>query len=160
FTTPHWSAVAIPGLDGVRLWGRCFTGHVESLERPLAAEALASIRSTDSSGFDLGLFHGSREGQLPPGQKMTAPFSDAEAASGPFAYMAVGHYHATSRLSVPSGASAGVRLAYAGSAAAVNVGETGSHGALEVRIEYGRRLPFVEVEFVELDRRRVHDVST
>jgi DNA repair exonuclease SbcCD nuclease subunit len=160
FATPHWSARPIPELEGVRVWGRCFTAAVESLERPLAPEILASIRTTDVTGFDLALFHGSREGQLPPGQKMTAPFSDAEAASGPFAYLAVGHYHASSRLSAPSGASAGVRLAYAGSGAAVNLGEVGSHGALEVRVEYGRRLPFVEAEFVELDRRRVHDVAT
>jgi hypothetical protein len=51
-----------------------------------------------------------------------------------------------------------VRLAYAGSAAAVDATELGPHGALEVRVEYGRRLPFVETEFVELDPRRVHDL--
>jgi hypothetical protein len=51
-----------------------------------------------------------------------------------------------------------VRLAYAGAAAAVGATETGPHGALEVRIEYGRRQPFVETEFVELDPRRVYDL--
>jgi DNA repair exonuclease SbcCD nuclease subunit len=159
FTTPHWSAQNIPELQGVRVWGRCFTAHVESLERPLAPEALASVPDSDEVGFDLALFHGSREGQCPPAQRMTAPFSDDEASNGPFAYLAVGHYHAASRLVVPSGASAGVRLAYAGSAAAVDVTEIGAHGALEVRVEYGRRLPFVEVEFVELDRRRVYRLA-
>jgi hypothetical protein len=97
---------------------------------------------------------------------MTAPFSDEEAMGGPFAYLAVGHYHVASRLElmhagsggVSGGASAGVRLAYAGSAAAVDATELGPHGALEVRVEYGRRLPFVETEFVELDPRRVHDL--
>jgi DNA repair exonuclease SbcCD nuclease subunit len=159
FTTPHWSARPVPELQGVRVWGRCFTANVESLERPLAAGALASIPNSDPVGFDLALFHGSREGQCPPGQKMTAPFSDDEATTGPFAYLAVGHYHAASHIVAPSGASAGVRLAYAGSAAAVDITEVGAHGALEVRVEYGRRLPFVEVEFVELDRRRVHDLT-
>ena len=46
-----------------------------------------------------------------------------------------------------------MRLAYAGSAAG---GGSPPRPAptekLEVRIEYGRRLPFVETEFVELDR--------
>ena len=156
FTTPHWSPQSLPELRGVRVWGRCFTANVESLERPLAKGAVASIGNSDPVGFDLGIFHGSREGQCPPGQKMAAPFSDDEATAGPFAYLAVGHYHAGSRIVATSGASAGVRLAYAGSAAAVHATEVGAHGALEVRIEYGRRLPFIEAEFVELDRRHVH----
>jgi DNA repair exonuclease SbcCD nuclease subunit len=159
FTTPHWSAQAVPGLTGVRVWGRCFTPNVESLERPLVGPALAGIDERDPAGFDLALFHGSREGKLPPGQTLTAPFSDDEVGAAPFAYLAVGHYHAPSRLSLQSEVSAGVRLAYAGSAAAVDPTETGMHGALEVRIEHGRRLPFVEIEPVELDRRRVHDLS-
>ena len=159
FTTPHWSAHAVPGLTGVRLWGRCFTANVESLERPLAAASLAGIPDRDPAGFDLALFHGSREGQRPPGQAPTAPFSDEEATAAPFAYLAVGHHHAPSRLSAQSNASAGVRLAYAGSAAAVDPTEIGVHGGLEVRVEYGRRLPFVEIEAVELDRRLVHDLS-
>jgi DNA repair exonuclease SbcCD nuclease subunit len=105
------------------------------------------------------LFHGSREDQCPPGQKITAPFSEAEVLRDPFAYHAVGHYHAASRITANEGTSAGVRLAYAGSAAALDATEIGAHGALEIRIEYGRRLPFVEAEFVELDRRKVFDLS-
>jgi hypothetical protein len=143
----------------VRVWGRCFTANVESHERPLAPSALAALPATDPAGFDLALFHGSREGQCPPGQKMTAPFSDEEAISGPFAYLAVGHYHKTSWLESKEGAAAGFRLAYAGSAAAVDASETGMHGAVEVRVEYGRRQPFVEAEFVELDPRRVYDLT-
>ena len=159
FTTPHWSAQPVPGLQDVRVWGRCFTANVASLERPLAREALDSISACAPGGFDIALFHGSREGQCPPAQTMTAPFSDEEAATGPFAYVAAGHYHAASRFIAQGGGSAGVRLAYAGSAAAVDVTETGAHGALEVRVEYGHRLPFVEIEFVELDRRRVHSLT-
>ena len=159
FATPSWSHRSLPRLPGVRVWGRCFTASVESHERPLAPEALASVPAADPVGFSLALFHGSREGRLPPGQKMTAPFSDEEALSGPFAYLAVGHYHTRSQLESSQGAAAGVRLAYAGSTAAVNATETGEHGALEVRIEHGRRQPFVEVEFVELDPRRVHDLT-
>jgi DNA repair protein SbcD/Mre11 len=159
FKTADWSARPVPGLQGVRVWGRCFTANVESLDRPLAPASLAGITSPDPAGFDVALFHGSREGHVPPGQKMTAPFSDAEASAAPFAYVAVGHYHAGSRLTVQTGGSAGVRLAYAGSAAAVDMTELGTHGGLEVRVEYGRRLPFVEADVVELDRRRVHDIT-
>jgi len=159
FATPSWTHRTIARLPNVRVWGRCFTANVESLERPLAPAALASLPGADPVGFDLALFHGSREGHVPPGQKMTAPFSDEEATTGPFAYLAAGHYHARSQLEATQGAGAGVRLAYAGSAAAVSASETGAHGALEVRIEYGRRQPFVEIEFVELDPRRVHDLA-
>jgi hypothetical protein len=158
FSTATWSSRTLPRLAGVRVWGRCFIANVESLERPLARTALAALPGVDPSGFELALFHGSREGQCPPGQKITAPFSDEEATSSPFAYHAVGHYHRQSRLEQTQGPSAGVRLAYAGSAAAVDATEAGAHGALEVRIEYGRRLPFVETEFVELDPRRTHDL--
>jgi DNA repair exonuclease SbcCD nuclease subunit len=158
FTSGTWSAAPVAGLDRVRVWGRCFTTGVPSTERPLAVESLREVSGADSNGFDVALFHGSREDACPPGQSVTAPFSDAEALQAPFAYMAVGHYHAASRITASEGASAGIRLAYAGSAVAQDATETGVHGALEVRIEYERRLPFVETEFVELDRRKVHDL--
>jgi len=156
FHTPYWTGVSVPGLPGVRVWGRSYAPSMESVERPLAPAALKSVPSVDAGGFHLGLFHGSLEGHCPPGQKMTAPFSEAEVAGGPFAYLAAGHYHTSSRLEGSGGPSAGVRMAYAGSAVALDVTEPGAHGALEVRVEYGRRLPFVEVEFLDLDPRRVH----
>lgn len=159
FATPHWSVRAVPRLHGVRVWGRCFTPRVETHERPLAPAALAALSPPDPDGVDIALFHGSREGRCPPAQSVVGPFSDAEVAAAPFAYLAAGHYHAPSRLELAPGPSAGVRLAYAGSAAAVDATETGAHGALEVRIEYGRRPASVEIEPVELDPRRVHDLS-
>jgi|SRR5262245_865546 len=159
FGTPAFSARTLPRLSGVRIWGRCFVSNVESQDRPLERAAVAKLPAVDPGGFELAVFHGSREGQVPPGQKLTAPFSDEEAITSPFAYHAVGHYHTQSRLELSQGTSAGVRLAYSGSAAAVNATEAGAHGALEVRVEYGRRLPFVETEFVELDPRRVHDLT-
>jgi len=158
FASPHWTSAPVPSLRGVRVWGRCFTANVPSLERPLSADALRDVSGADANGFDVALFHGSREGQCPPGQKITAPFSDDEALQAPFAYVAVGHYHAASRLTASEGSSAGVRLAYAGSAAVLDPTELGVHGALEVRIEYERRLPFVETEMVVLDRRRALEI--
>lgn len=159
FTSATWAAKTLESLPGVRVWGRCFTSNSVSADRPLAAEALRDIKPADASGFDIALFHGSRESQCPPGQKITAPFSDEEARKAPFAYIAVGHYHAGSRLTADGDRSGGVRLAYAGSGIAIDATETGYHGALEVRIEYGFRAPFVEIEFIDLDRRRVHELT-
>ncbi len=159
FTSPSWVAKPLESLPGVRVWGRSFTSSVVSTERPLAPAALREIRPADASGFDVAVFHGSREGQCPPGQKITAPFSDEEAQRAPFSYIAAGHYHAGSRLASAGERSNGVRLAYAGSAIALDVTEAGFHGALEVRIEYGFRAPFVEIEFIELDRRRVYELT-
>src|SRR5262249_30148342 len=92
------------------------------------------------------------------GQTTLSPFSDDEALASPFTYLAVGHYHAAGRLAAPQGPVAGVRLAYAGSAVALDATEVGAHGALEVRIEHGHRQPFVETELIRLDPRRVHEL--
>ncbi len=162
FDTPHWTGRLVPRLPGVRVWGRAFVSGAESHERPLAPSALREVTGTDPMGFEVAVFHGSREGQCPPSQKMTAPFSDQEVQISPFVYHAVGHYHAPSRLEqAPAEGvrSSGARLAYAGSAVALDLTETGAHGALEVRIEYGHQQPFVEVEPIELDRRRVAEIQ-
>jgi hypothetical protein len=53
-----------------------------------------------------------------------------------------------------------VRLAYAGSAVALDMSEIGLHGALEVEIEYGEERPFVAIDFVQLDPRTVHEIET
>jgi DNA repair protein SbcD/Mre11 len=160
FQTPGWSAMELEGQPGVRIWGRCFSSNGLSTERPLGADALKKVTAGDSSGLDIAVFHGSREGQCPPRQVVTAPFTDTEVQASPFTYLAVGHYHAGSRLTSSGSKSGGVRLAYAGSAVAIDATELGAHGALDVRIEYGFRQPFVEIEFVELDRRKVFDLTT
>jgi DNA repair exonuclease SbcCD nuclease subunit len=156
FGETHWTQA--PLSEGVRVWGRCYVSKVSVGERPLSPEWLRDV-SADPSGVEIGIFHGSREGQLPPGQTALSPFSDDEAVQSPFTYLAVGHYHLAGRLAAPQGSVAGVRLAYAGSAVALDATEVGAHGALEVRIEHGHRQPFVETEFVPLDPCRVHDFS-
>src|SRR5262245_26046692 len=157
FTDPRWTARRL--VDGVRVWGRCDAPRTEGEDRPLAAERLTDLPPLEPKAVEIGVFHGSREGHLPPGQKTVAPFSDDEVTHSPFTYLAVGHYHAASRLTASEGPVAGVRLAYAGSGVALDATEVGTHGALEVRIEYGHRQPFVEVEPIPLDSRQVIDVS-
>lgn len=160
FTGAEWTRQPVKGADGVSVWGRCFTPSVESAERPLAGSALSKVEPEAREGLHVALFHGSREGKLPPGQKITAPFSDQEAQHSPFAYMAVGHYHAASRLDAHDAKAGGTRLAYAGSAIALGMNEIGLHGALEVRIEEQDGKPFVEIDFIQLDDRVVHEIET
>jgi DNA repair exonuclease SbcCD nuclease subunit len=173
FTTAGWSMKKLPGLPAVRVWGRAFTSHAALQERPLREGSVILPDSADAMGLEVALFHGSREGHCPPWQTVTAPFSDREVGYSPFGYHAVGHYHVPSLIAqkatqqnvstagkgVSGAASAGVRLAYAGSALAIEPAETGAHGAIEVRVEYGQRQPLVEIEPIELDVRRVHELE-
>jgi DNA repair exonuclease SbcCD nuclease subunit len=164
FDAPEWTGVPLSGVDGVRIWGRCSIQGVASAVRPLSPEALAPVTGVADGGLSVALFHGSREGFLPPGEDPVAPFSDAEALASPFDYLAVGHIHKPGRLDDPAG---GSRLANAGAAIALDVSETGNHGALEVRlatdgVPAGGPAPAwrrAELEFVELDRRRVYDLT-
>ena len=161
FDTPGWTARPLAGREGVRVWGRCSIQAVESGARPLAAESLAGVDARRGQGVNVAVFHGSREGFLPPGQKPVAPFTDAEALASPFDYLAVGHVHTPQRLEGPAaddGVSS-VRLACAGAAVALDVSEPGRHGAFEVSIETETSPPRVSIEFLELDRRRVHDLT-
>jgi hypothetical protein len=171
FQSVGWTAVPVPNLGNVRVWGRCFTSNAVSTNRPLAEGSVILPASADAQGLEMAIFHGSNESNCPPGQAITAPFSEKELGYSPFSYHAVGHYHVPSRIEqrsagvtsttgrgVSGAASAGTRLAYAGSAVALDLTETGEHGALEVRIEYGFRQPFVEVEPIRLDRRRAFDL--
>jgi hypothetical protein len=172
FQSTGWSAVQVPNLVNVRVWGRCFTSNAVSDTRPLAEGSVILPSSADAQGLEMAMFHGSNESNCPPGQAITAPFSEKEVGYSPFSYHAVGHYHVPSRMEsksagvtsttgrgVSGAASGGVRLAYAGSGVALDLTETGEHGALEVRIEYGFRQPTVEVEPIRLDRRRCYDLS-
>lgn len=160
FDSPAWTPVALSGVDGVTIWGRCSIQGVASATRPLAPGSLTPMTAIAGSGINVALFHGSREGFLPPGEDPIAPFSDAEVLASPFDYLAVGHVHVPHQLDDPA---TGVRLANAGAAIALDVGETGRHGALEVRLTTdpagAAARPRVETEFVELDKRRVFDLS-
>ena len=153
FTTPEWTAKQIPGHEDVAIWGRSYAGNAASAERPLSPDRVREVRPVKGATLNVGVFHGSREGFCPPGQAAVAPFSDEEARRSPFAYLAVGHYHTTSRL---DGGMGSVRLAYAGAAIGLDVTELGKHGALEVRTQYGDGPTRTELEFVELDRRTIH----
>jgi DNA repair exonuclease SbcCD nuclease subunit len=154
FRTPTWSAVALEAAP-ITVWGRSFLSSAPASERPLAAQALPPAGDLDAARVHVAVFHGSREGGCPPGQKITAPFSTAEALAAPFRYCAVGHYHERSHLEASG--PGGVRLAYAGSPIALNASEAGAHGVLEVWLDPDTRV--VETEPIVLDERRVHALT-
>jgi hypothetical protein len=127
-------------------------------DRPLAHATLDGVFEKAPDMLDVAIFHGSLEGRVPPGQKITAPFSLAEVEASPFAYHAVGHYHARSEIQqepVAGAVSTGVRLAYAGSPVALDYNESGEHGALEVSIRFDHDRRVVGVNTARLDRRRM-----
>jgi DNA repair exonuclease SbcCD nuclease subunit len=158
FDAPTWTHAMLPTLPGVRVWGRAFSGNGGAADRPLAHGALEGAFQRAPDMLDIAVFHGSLEGSCPPGQKITAPFSLAEVEASPFAYHAVGHYHARSEVQQEPGGGAvstGVRLAYAGSPVALDYGETGEHGVLEVSIRFDHDRRVVGVNAARLDRRRM-----
>lgn len=158
FPDARWTSATLPTLPGVRVWGRAFVSSSGTMDRPLSAESLEPVPPAEAGTVHIAVFHGSREDRCPPAQRITAPFSEAEVASSPFAYHAVGHYHARSDIEqMPGGGtvSTGVRLAYAGSPVALDYTETGEHGALEVTVRFGEGTPVVATEALRLDRRRV-----
>lgn len=146
YAEPEWGAQPLPAHEGVRIWGRCFVAGTPAHERPLA-----SPPALTRGALEVALFHGSREAACPPGQKLVAPFSDAEVLASPFDLLAVGHYHTPSRFEHEDSA----RLVYAGAPIALDLGELGRHGAALLRTTYGAGAARTTVEFLELDRRQV-----
>ena len=152
FRDAEWSRADLHTAP-VTVWGRSFVSNAPAFGRPLESRALPAPASLDSARVHVAVFHGSRENACPPGQKITAPFSDAEMLASPFSYAAVGHYHSLSTIE----ANGATRLAYAGSPVALNISETGAHGALEVTIDTTART--AQVEPLVLDDRRVYSIT-
>ncbi len=166
FGSPRWEPVALEGAPGVRVWGRCFAAGGKAEERPFSKEALAPVHEAAKAAsregermVEVAVVHASREGFCPPGQKVTAPFADAELYDSPFAYVALGHYHARSELPGDGKRSSGVRAAYAGSTVSLDLSELSAHGVLALNLEYGGGAPQVKLEFSEIDKRRTHQLD-
>ncbi len=157
FRRPSWTPVELAGTN-VTVWGRCFMSSDPVFERPLDPAAIAAAGAFDPERRHVAVFHGSREGVLPAGQKLTAPFRDAEALGSPFGYLAVGHYHEPSVLRSGGDDASAPRLAYAGSTVALHIGEPGAHGVLVVTLD-AESGAVTELEPVELDTRRVRTVE-
>ncbi|HKA24425.1 MAG TPA: DNA repair exonuclease [Candidatus Eisenbacteria bacterium] len=156
FTTPEIETAPLARPD-VRFWGRCVHANVDSSER-----VLATTPALDKRSANVLLLHGSRDGFLRPGKRLTAPFSDAEILRAGFDYVALGHYHEYAAIVDENGRA---RAAYSGSPAALAKDEAGARGAIHVRLAIdldagpGARLLSSEIEPVVLDERRLHEVK-
>ncbi len=137
-----------PGREGIHVVGCGVPSNVPRQERRLAQRIPRS-----EGGLSLLLFHGSRDdGRWLESHKSTHPFSRDELLAQQFDWVALGHYHQQQTILDDEGRA---RAAYAGCPFAGGLDELGAKGALVVEVhEHG-----CEVEFVQLDQRRIHRVS-
>jgi len=150
FDAPAWARADLTAVP-VTIWGRGFA-RATAEARPLEPRALPPAGQFEPARVHVAVFDGTRDDR-PGAPGGIAPFTAAEALASPFAYLAAGAGHRADAIDGP----AGPRLANAGSAVALTFDETGTHCALEVRIDRDSRR--VEVEPLPLDTRRVLDVT-
>ena len=152
FDSPSITPSRVVGHADVRVWGRCVHENVESTERVLGGERPA----LDADCLHVLMLHGSRDGFLPQGKRVTAPFSDAELLAWGADYAALGHYHRAAQITDDEGV---IRASYAGSPVALAVDETGPRYVQVVTVEHNGLHRRVVIEPIELDRRRLHRVE-
>ena len=152
FTTPSFASAQVAGRDDVTIWGRCVHENVDSSERVLIDDR----PKLDDHGLHVLMLHGSRDGSLPPGKRLTAPFDDAELLAWGADYAALGHYHRPAVIKDDEGV---VRASYSGSPLALALDETGPRHVQVVTVERNSLHRRVEIEPLELDRRRLHRVE-
>lgn len=133
FDRAEWSAVALEELP-LTVHGFAFDGD-ELRVNPFGRLAVTS----DGRGH-VAVAHGSVRGLLPPDKAPVAPFDAADAAVPGLAYLALGHYHATTE--IPSVSE--TRIWYSGAPEGHGFHETGAHHYLEVEID-GSALAPLEV---------------
>jgi DNA repair protein SbcD/Mre11 len=152
FASPSFTSHGLPGREDVVVWGRCVDRNVEASERVLAEDR----PRLEEDRLHVLLLHGSLDGCLPPGKKVTAPFSEAELLAWGADYAALGHYHRPGRIVDDEGV---VRGSYSGSPVALAIDETGPRHVQVVTVEHTGLHRRVEIEPIELDSRRLHRVE-
>jgi exonuclease SbcD len=152
FDAPKFAAATVAGRSDVTVWGRCVHENVDSSERILKDDK----PTLEDGRLHILMLHGSRDGFLPPGKKVTAPFNDAELLAWGADYAALGHYHKAGRITDDEGV---IRASYAGSPIALASDETGPRFVELVTIEHNGLHRRVEIETIELDPRRLHRIE-
>ena len=152
FDTPAFAGHPLPGRDDVTVWGRCADRNVDSSERVLAEDR----PMLPEGALHVMMLHGSQDGFLPPGKRMTAPFNAAELLAWGADYAALGHYHRPSRILDDEGV---IRAAYSGSPVALAIDETGPRTVQVVTVDHTGLHRRVEIELIELDIRRLHRIE-
>jgi DNA repair exonuclease SbcCD nuclease subunit len=153
FTSGDWEVWRVPSTESISL-----TGMAHAAGAPIGERLLArSVPRDPDAAFRLLIFHGSRDNtDLPPGKLRTLPFSDADAVSQGFDYIAVGHYHEPAAIHDASGRTVG---AYSGCPAGRGLDEAGEKSVIVGEIEKDGGTTRVSVTRVRLDRRRIHVVE-
>lgn len=150
FQQYDWQHIAIPQLDGVTVSGLACGAqdqiHSRHLQNPV---------HVPQSDINIAVLHGSRDDYIPPGKRITQPFSDRELLAQPFDYTAFGHYHARINITEESGM---IRGAYSGSTCSLRLSEPGSHGALIGIVQPGGVKP-EDLEFHSIDHRQIYNLS-
>ena len=149
FDSPKFAGASLSGREDVTIWGRCADRNVDSSERVLAEDRPALLRDR----LNVLMLHGSQDGFLPPGKRMTAPFNADELLAWGADYAALGHYHRPSTIVDDDGV---IRASYSGSPVALAIDETGPRHVQIVSVEHVAGHLRTEITPVELDRRRLH----
>jgi len=152
FDSPRFAAASLAGRDDVAIWGRCADRNVDSSERVLAEDR----PRLDAEKLSVLMLHGSQDGFLPPGKRMTAPFSASELLAWGADYAALGHYHRPGTIVDDEGV---IRGSYSGSPVALAIDETGPRHVQITSVEHVAGHRRVEITPVELDRRRLHRIE-
>jgi len=160
FGTPEWTAAPLPGRRGRARVGALLHPGCGLGRAPARARGAGRAGRAPREGVNVGVFHGSREASCPRDGRDRALLRRRGAGLA-LRLPRGGHIHTPSSLeeAAAGGGAGSVRLACAGGAISLDVSETGQHGALEVRLSTGDGPPRVETEFIELDRRRVYDLT-
>ncbi len=125
FSGPEWTSHRMK--DGpLTVHGFAFDGPDVS-ENPFGSLNLAEA---GSEGVHVAVAHGSERSHQPPEKDAYAPFDVNDAAADGLAYLALGHFHALTKLEAENGTMA----YYAGAPEGQSFRETGLHHYLEVEI--------------------------
>ena len=145
----EFAGFEIPDLPGVSITGAAYHSRQSDEVRPLGKPL-----GNHNSDINICIFHGTRDGNLPPGKLRTLPFSDEELLSQSFDYTALGHFHTQALIADRDGR---VRAAYPGSSFALAVDEEGPHGCLVGTIRKGGVHP-AEIALEPFDPRRIYRI--
>lgn len=125
FSKPEWTNRALKEGQLV-IHGFGFDGPAPSVN------PFGSLRIQDGGRdrIHVAVAHGSERGHQPPGKELYAPFDAAEAVPEGLAYLALGHFHATTEIE----GDFDTVVYYSGAPEGLGFGETGLRHYLEVEV--------------------------
>ncbi len=150
FNEYDFQHIRVPELPNVVFSGLAYRSNNEVHSRLLRARV-----EVPEGDLHIGLIHGSRDDNLPPGKMFTLPFSVSELLAQPFDWTALGHYHRYSEIQDDQGR---IRAAYSGAAVAFSLNETDVGGALIGVVQPGGVQPD-QLKRIPLDRRKIFHLT-